>query len=136
MEPITIEATVAAPKEKVWACYTEPAHVTQWNHASDDWHCPSATNDLRVGGTFVSRMEARDGSVGFDFTGIYDEVAPLSLIRYHMSDGRKVATRFEEKDGATHVVVTFDPESENPIEMQRGGWQAILNNFKKYTETN
>lgn len=108
----------------------------QWNFASDDWMCPSATNDLRVGGTFSSRMEAKDGSFGFDFGGTYSEVIPNERIVYSMSDGRKVELNFSEQDGVTTVETIFDAEKENPEEMQREGWQAILNNFKKHVENN
>lgn len=134
--PITISATINAPVEKVWTYYTEPEHLMQWNFATDDWMCPSATNDLRVGGTFTSRMEAKDGSFGFDFGGTYSEVIPNERIVYSMSDGRKVELNFSEQDGVTTVETIFDAEKENPEEMQREGWQAILNNFKKHVESN
>lgn len=134
-EPITIKATVNAPIEKVWEFWTSPRHITKWNQASDDWHTPRAENDLRVGGKFTARMEAKDGSAGFDFEGSYDDVKTNQLISYSMSDGRKVKVTFLDKDGSTEVAETFDPESENPIEMQRDGWQAILNSFKKYVES-
>lgn len=134
--PITISATINAPVEKVWTYYTEPEHLMQWNFASDDWMCPSATNDLRVGGTFTSRMEAKDGSFGFDFGGTYSEVVPNERIVYSLSDGRKVELNFSEEDGVTTVETIFDAEKENPEEMQREGWQAILNNFKKHVESN
>jgi len=132
---ITIEAIVNVPVEKAWEVYTNPNHVTQWNHASDDWHSPSAENDLRPGGTFSYRMEAKDGSFGFDFGGIYDEVKPHELIVYTIGDGRKVENTFKKEGNATKVSVTFEAESINPVEMQRGGWQAILDNFKKYAES-
>ncbi len=134
MTPITIRAHVAASLTHTWTCWTSPEHITQWNFAGDDWHCPSATNDLRTGGKFTSRMEARDGSFGFDFEGIYDQVIPFALIRYSMEDGRKVEIRFEEAGNGTVVTETFDPESENPVDMQRDGWQMILNNFKRHAE--
>ena len=107
-----------------------------WNAASDDWHTPSATNDLRTGGKFTSRMEAKDGSFGFDFEGIYDEVINMELIKYSMADGRKVQVDFIKEGNNTQIIEKFDPESVNPIDMQKTGWQAILNNFKKYTEAN
>ena len=132
---ITIEATVNAPIEKVWACWTLPKHITHWNYASEDWHCPNATNDLRVGGKFNSRMEAKDGSFGFDFEGIYDEVETHKLIAYALEDGRTVRTEFSGAGTKTTVKTVFDAENENPIDMQRNGWQAILNNFKHHTET-
>ena len=133
---ITIEATVNAPVEKVWKYWTGPEHIKKWNSASDDWHTPHAENDLRVGGKFTSRMEAKDGTFGFDFWGIYDQVKENELIEYTMGDGRKVDVIFSPAGNSTKVISTFEAESENPIEMQKGGWQAILNNFKKYTETN
>ena len=106
----------------------------RWNNASPDWHTPRAENDLRVGGRFLSRMEAKDGSAGFDFTGIYDAVVPMERIAYTMDDGRKAAITFAPEGEGTHIAVTFDPESENSLEMQQSGWQAILDNFKKYAE--
>lgn len=133
---ITIETIVNAPATKVWECWTKPEHFTQWNNASDDWHTPHATNDLRVGGKFTSRMEAKDGSFGFDFEGIYDEVKDLEVIAYHLTDARTVRVTFTAMSNQTKVTETFDAETETPIEMQRGGWQAILDNFKKYVETN
>jgi uncharacterized protein YndB with AHSA1/START domain len=133
--PITIQTTVNAPAKKVWEFWTTPAHIIQWNSASPDWHTPRATMDLKTGGTFTARMEAKDGSVGFDFEGVFSEVIPMQKLAYAMPDGRKVTVLFEEKDGKTTVTETFDPESENPIEMQRDGWQAILDNFRKHTES-
>lgn len=134
MEKITVRATVNAPIHKVWNFWGAPEHITQWCMASDDWHAPSAENDLKTGGKFNTRMEAKDGSFGFDFGGIYDEVVDHKLIAYTMEDGRTVKITFEEKENTTEVIETFAPESENPIEMQRGGWQAILDNFKAYAE--
>lgn len=134
-QPITIQTVINAPLEKVWECWTTPAHIIKWNAASEDWHTPRAENDLRVGGTFTSRMEAKDGSVGFDFGGTYENVQQNALIAYTMSDGRKVKVTFEQhNDGGTTVLETFDPEATNSIEMQRAGWQSILDNFKKYAE--
>jgi uncharacterized protein YndB with AHSA1/START domain len=132
---ITVENTVNAPVEKVWQFFTSPEHITKWNFASDDWQCPYAENDLRAGGKFLSRMEAKDGSFGFDFGGVYDEVIPNKVINYSIGDGRKVNILFSAAGGETKIITTFDAESVNPVEMQRGGWQAILNNFKKYTES-
>jgi uncharacterized protein YndB with AHSA1/START domain len=131
---ITISATVNAGADKVWEMWGAPEHITQWATASEDWHTPRAENDLRTGGSFLSRMEAKDGSFGFDFGGVYDQVVKNKLIAYTLDDGRKVETTFTEKEGGTEIVQTFDAERENPVEMQRGGWQAILNNFKKYAE--
>lgn len=134
--PITVQATISAPVEKVWKFYTTPEYIMQWNNASDDWHTPKAENDLRVGGKFVSRMEAKDGSMGFDFWGIYDEVKTNELIEYTMGDGRKAKVTFTANEKQTTVVVTFETEDENSRELQQGGWQAILDNFKKITESN
>ncbi|MBK5272110.1 MAG: SRPBCC family protein [Bacteroidia bacterium] len=133
---MTVEATVNAPAEKVWKYWSGPEHIVKWCSASDDWHTPSATNDLRVGGKFTSRMEAKDGSMGFDFGGVYDVVNTNQMIAYTMDDGRKVNVVFTKEGNTTRIAESFEAESENPIEMQRGGWQAILDNFKKYTETN
>ena len=133
---VTVANTVNAPVEKVWNFWTEPEHITKWNNASDDWHTPSATNDLRVGGKFTSRMEARDGSMGFDFWGVYDEIKTNELIAYTMGDGRKAKIVFTSQGNSTKIVETFEAETENSVELQRGGWQAILDNFKKYSETN
>ncbi|MEZ4281866.1 MAG: SRPBCC family protein [Myxococcota bacterium] len=131
---ITIEAVVATTPERVWACWTEPEHIVHWNFASDDWCCPNAENDLRVGGRYRARMEAKDGSFGFDFEAIYDEVSAPHALTYTMDDDRKVMTRFEKQGGSTRVRQTFDAEESNSIEMQRDGWQAILDNFKAYVE--
>lgn len=131
---ITVENTVNAPVKKVWKLWTTPEHITKWNNASDDWHTPFAENDLRAGGKFLARMEARDGSFGFDFEGIYDEVKTNELIAYTLGDGRKVKITFSPSGAETKVVETFDAENTHSIEMQRGGWQAILDNFKKYAE--
>ena len=131
---ITVETTVNASMDRVWQYWTEPKHIKKWNNASDDWHTPHAENDLRVGGKFLSRMEAKDGSFGFDFEGIYSEVIPFEKIKYGLEDGREVEIMFNGKGQTTEVIEVFDAENENPIEMQKGGWQAILNNFKKYVE--
>ena len=133
---ITIETTVNAPVEKVWEYWSKPEHITQWCSATDEWHTPKADNDLRVGGSFSSRMEAKDGSMGFDFGGVYDAVEENKTIEYTIGDGRKVKIDFTSSGNETRVVESFDAESTNPVEMQRAGWQAILDNFKKYTEAN
>ena len=133
---VTVEATVNAPVEKVWKYWTAPEHITKWNNASDDWHSPSAKNDVRNGGKFSVRMEAKDGSAGFDFGGVYDEVKANQVIAYTMEDGRKARVTFSPTGNQTKVSETFDAETQNPVEMQKGGWQAILNSFKKYTEEN
>jgi uncharacterized protein YndB with AHSA1/START domain len=132
---ITVESTVNVPVEKVWHLWTTPEHITQWSNASDDWHTPHAENDLREGGSFISRMEARDGSYGFDFGGVYNEVKTNKVIAYTMGDGRKVRVSFSGSDNETHISETFEAEDENSVDLQRGGWQAILNNFKKYAES-
>jgi len=131
---ITVETIIAANIRKTWDCYTQPRDITKWNFASDDWHCPAAENDLRVGGKMKSRMEAKDGSFGFDFEATYDEVIPLKTIAYTMPDGRRSITEFASENGRTKVTTRFDAEQQNPIEMQRGGWQAILDNFRKHVE--
>ena len=132
---IRIDAVISAPVEKVWDYYTGPAHITQWNQASPDWHCPSATNDLRPGGKFSSTMAAKDGSFSFDFWGIYDEVDTHKKIVYTMGDGRKADVLFTKNENDTNVTVIFEPETENSLELQQEGWQAILDSFKKYTES-
>lgn len=134
MPKITVETTVGVPVEKAWHCWTNPDCIMQWNAASDDWHTPKATNDLREGGTFTARMEAKDKSAGFDFGGTYTKVVPHEQIDYTMDDGRTVSIAFDGHGGHTHVVEIFDPESENPEDMQLQGWQAILDNFKKHAE--
>jgi len=133
---ITVETVVNAPVEKVWKFWSLPEHIKNWCAASDDWHAPKAENDLTVGGKFSTRMEAKDGSFGFDFGGVYDEVKTNELIEYTMGDGRKVEVHFTANGNETKVVETFDAENTHSIEMQQGGWQAILNNFKNYTEAN
>ncbi|THV57253.1 activator of HSP90 ATPase [Flagellimonas alvinocaridis] len=133
--PITIDVNITATLDKVWDFYTKPEHITQWNFADDSWHCPSAKNDLRKGGKYIARMEAKDGSFGFDFEAVYDEVIPQKKIAFTLEDGRKTIVLFEESHKETKVTITFDAEKENSLEMQKNGWQAILNNFKKYTES-
>ncbi len=133
---ITVQATVAAYINKAWDYYTNPKHITKWNFAADDWHCPKAENDMRVGGKYSARMEAKDGSFGFDFEATYSEITPNKKFTYTLGDGREVNVAFEDTDGKTHITVTFDAETVNSEEMQRGGWQTILDNYKKYTESN
>ena len=133
---ITIETTIKAPVEKVWKYWTEPNHITRWCNASDDWQAPYAENDLRVDGKFKTTMAAKDGSASFDFEGVYTNVQQDKIIEYTISDGRKVKITFSSEGDQTKVVETFETENINPVEMQREGWQAILDNFKKYTETN
>ena len=133
---ITIEATVNAPVLKVWKFWIAPEHIIHWNNASDDWHTPRAENDFRVGGSFLSRMEAKDGSFGFDFAGAYNEIKTHELILYTLFDGRKVRIIFETAGNSTTIAESFEAESENPVELQKYGWQSILNNFKQYVESN
>jgi uncharacterized protein YndB with AHSA1/START domain len=131
---ITVETFVNASPEKVWNSWTSPEHIQQWLFASDDWHCPKAVNDLKVGGRFSSTMAAKDGSMGFDFGGEYTEVEENKVIAYTMDDRRTVRVTFTPENDGVRVTETFEMESQNPEEMQRGGWQAILDNFKKHTE--
>lgn len=132
---ITVETLINAPIDKVWQYWTEPPHIMKWNNASDDWHTPHAENDLRVGGRFLSTMAAKDGSFSFDFSGVYDEVIVHQIIAYTLADDRKVKILFSEQNGQTQVIESFQPESMNAPELQQQGWQAILNNFKKYVES-
>lgn len=133
-DTITIQAVIQAPVEKVWQLYTTPEHITQWNQASDDWHTPRAENDLRPMGKFCYRMEARDGSFGFDFDGTYEQIKTYELIAYTIGDGRKVRVTFTKNNHETALEIAFEAESTHSRELQRDGWQAILNNFKKYVE--
>jgi uncharacterized protein YndB with AHSA1/START domain len=132
---ITVKATIELPLKQVWEYWTSPDDIIHWNFASDDWHSPRAENDLRVGGKFLTRMEAKDGSVGFDFEGIYQIVKPNEQIQYILADERIVRIDFQEEGANTILTETFDAEEVNSIELQRGGWQSILDNFKKYCET-
>ena len=131
---ITVESTVNAPVEKVWAYWTGPEHITKWSFASPEWHTPYAENDVREGGKFKSTMAAKDGSMSFDFGGEYTLVEKNKAIAYVLEDGRKVEISFKETSNGVEVIQNFDPETQNPEEMQRGGWQAILDNFKSYVE--
>lgn len=135
-EVITVSTTVNAPVDKAWKTFTEPGQITKWAFASDDWHAPKAENDIRTGGKFSTTMAAKDGSVSFEFGGIYDNVQPHKVIEYTIGDGRKVKVTFEPKGNKTVVTESFEAEQENPVDMQRGGWQAILDNFKKQAEKN
>jgi len=130
---ITVETNVSAPIDEVWRAYTTPADIKQWNAASDDWHTTDASVDLRVGGTFSSRMEAKDGSMGFDFAGTYTKIVQHRLIEYSFG-GRMAQVEFEEGANGVRVTVIFDAESSHTEEQQREGWQAILNNFKHHVE--
>lgn len=131
---ITVETIVNAPIERVWQYWTSTEHIIKWNFASDDWQCPRAENDLRPGGKFNYRMEAKDGSMGFDFNGIYDTVKTNELIEYKIEGGREVKIVFSAGGNSTKVTETFEAEDTNSRELQQTGWQAILNNFKKHTE--
>ena len=133
---ITVEAVIEAPIGKVWKAWNTPEDIMNWNTADPGWHCPSSENDLREGGRFRNRMEAREGSFGFDFEGSYDKVELHREISYTMSDGRKATTLFSEEEGSTRVSTSFDAETENDPEFQKQGWQAILNSFKNYVESN
>ena len=136
MAKVTIETTIKAPIEKVWNQLNNPLDIMKWNFASPDWHCPSAENDLRVGGSLKSTMAAKDGSFAFEFEGFYDEVIANRYIKYHLADSRVVEISLTQQNNEVLVTETFDSENENPIEMQQQGWQAILNNFKNYVEHN
>lgn len=131
---VTIQTTVNCPVEEVWEKWTSPEYVTRWNAASDDWHTPRAENDLKVGGKFTYRMEAKDGSFGFDFWGTYTAIIPHELIEITLGDERKVKIVFLVEKNATKIIESFEAEEENSVELQRNGWQAILDNFKKVVE--
>jgi uncharacterized protein YndB with AHSA1/START domain len=133
---ITVQALINKPIAKVWKIWTTPEDIEKWNNASDDWHTPRAENNLQAGGIFNFRMEAKDGSFGFDFGGVYDKVIINEQIEYTLGDDRKVKINFSAVGNKTDIIETFEAESINSIELQRGGWQAILNNFKKYAEAN
>lgn len=132
---ITVETIVNAPIQKVWDSWTNPEHIINWNSPSPDWHTPKAENDLRTGGKFLSRMEAKDGSFGFDFAGVYTNVKTNEQISYAIEDGRKVDISFTQTGNTVKIVESFEAEDINSVEIQQGGWQAILNNFKQYTES-
>ena len=132
---VVVEAVVNASISKTWKYYTEPESITQWNFADPSWHCPSASNDMKIGGKYLARMEAKDGSFGFDFEAYYTEINAGKNFTYEFG-GRICTVNFDDLIDSTKVTVSFDPESENPVEMQKAGWQLILNNFKSYTESN
>ncbi len=134
---ISVDTLINSPLEKVWQHWVSPESIIKWNHASDDWHCPSATNDFKIGGTFSYTMSAKDGSSTFNFTGIYTKIEPQKLIETTLTDGRKVSVDFEKVDDQNTIVTeNFETEETNSIDQQRTGWQAILDNFKKYCEAN
>ncbi|MFZ1720981.1 MAG: SRPBCC family protein [Microgenomates group bacterium] len=134
-EPITIQTLINSPIEKVWEYWINPSHITQWTFASDDWEAPYAENDLKVGHTFKTTMSAKDGSSSFDFGGTYTSISQNELIEYDLGDLRHVKVIFETTPEGVKVTQTFDPEMQNSRELQQGGWQAILDNFKKYVES-
>lgn len=131
---ITVQTKIHASIDTIWNLWTSPEHIIQWNMASEDWYTPYAENDLTVGGKFKSTMASRDGAMSFDFIGTYSAIQDKSLIAYSMEDGRKVIVVFEQQEDGVEIRESFDPESENPEELQQQGWQAILDNFKKYVE--
>jgi uncharacterized protein YndB with AHSA1/START domain len=132
---ITVQVTVNVSVEKAWMVWNEPEHITKWCTGSPDWHTPHAENDLRIGGRLFSRMEAKDGSAGFDFVATYTDIVNHKTIAYTMEDERNVKITFSNDGKTTTLVETFDAENENPIELQREGWQTILNNFKAHVES-
>ena len=135
MEKVTLKTTILRPVQKVWEFFTKPEHITQWNFANDEWKCPSAKSDLREGGRFNYRMETKDGSFGFDYAGVFEEIIPEQKLSYHLDDGRKVEVFFASIDNSTtEITEIFEPETSNPVEMQRDGWDKILHNFEKYAE--
>ncbi len=133
-EKITVSVLVNAPVSQSWRAFTSPASIVRWNFASGDWCCPTASNDPVKGGTFSYRMESKDGKVGFDFYGTYTKVLAEDRLEYLLGDGRTVSVEFRDRAGKTEIVETFDAETENPLELQKQGWQAILDNFKKHVE--
>lgn len=135
MSKIEISTSVAKPLSVAWDAYLLPELIVKWNFASPDWHCPSSSNDVRVGGIMKSRMEAKDGSFGFDFEATYTEVIPHKKLAYALGDKRNVEIYFSENAGKTDIKIAFDPETVNDVEMQRAGWQAILDNYRKHAES-
>lgn len=135
MDKVVIRAVVKGQLSEVWEAYTSPVHIVNWNFAIPEWHCPNAANDLRVGGEYFARMEARDGSMGFDFRAVYKTVSPGQAFAYVLADGREVSVELVPQGDGIEIVVSFDPEGQNPVEVQRAGWQAILDNFGRYAET-
>jgi uncharacterized protein YndB with AHSA1/START domain len=134
MQLITVQSNIQAPIQKVWDFFTNPQHVINWNFAMPEWHCPSATNQLEVGGEFHYTMSARDNSMSFDFWGTYQKIEKEKNIEILLGDGRSMLVTFEMTDATTIVTEKFEPENENPVEMQQAGWQMILDNFKRYVE--
>lgn len=136
MQKLTVTSEINKPLNEVWDFFNNPEHIVNWNFAHDSWECPSAKNDLKVGGKLEVRMQAKDGSFGFDLVGIYDEVVENELLKYHFEDHRNIEIIFEKiSDNKTKITENFDPENVNPLDFQKDGWQAILDNFKKYSES-
>ena len=136
MEKLTVSAEINKSKAQVWELFNKPEHIVKWNFAHESWECPSAKNDLKVGGKLELRMQAKDGSFGFDLVGIYDDVVENESLKYNFEDGRNIEVIFEKlSDHKTKVTQNFEPENQNPLEFQKEGWQAILDNFKKYSES-
>ncbi len=135
MELITVESTIEAPIDMVWDFWTKPEHVMHWNFASNDWHCPNANSDFNVGGEFHYIMAAKDGSVEFDFCGTFTKIIDKTFIEIFLEDGRELNIQFESEGPSTKIIETFEPEEVNSMELQKQGWQAILDNFKSYTES-
>jgi uncharacterized protein YndB with AHSA1/START domain len=133
---ITVKTTINASLEKVWDFWTKPEHVINWNFASDDWHCPKAENNLKIGEKFCYTMAAKNGEMSFDFEGEYTEIETHKLIKYKLEDDRRIIIQFEQNQDLVTIIESFDPENENSLELQQNGWQAILDNFKKYIESN
>ena len=135
-EIISVKTLINAPIIKVWNFWTEPKHIMNWNNASEDWHTPYSTNDLKVGGKFSYTMASKDGSMSFDFGGTYNEVIPMKKIVYTLDDDRKVTINFENSNNQVEITEIFEAENQNPKEIQQQGWQAILDSFKKYVDSN
>lgn len=133
---ITISAIIKADTKKVWNYYTQPKHIINWNFADPSWHCPEATNDMKIGGHYKARMEAKDGSYGFDFEAVYTEIIDGKSFTYEFGNRYSIVSLEQHSDNETELKIVFDPENENSVEMQKQGWQSILNNFKEYTENN
>ena len=133
---ITVSTKINATVEKIWDYWSNPKHIANWTFATSDWHVPFVENDLQINGKFITRMEAKDGSFGFDFEGIYSNIIEYQFIEYHIIDGRKVSIQFIQNQDFVEIIESFDPENENTLELQQQGWQSILDNFKKYVEEN
>lgn len=136
MKIVTIETTIDKPTDEVWKVWTTPEHIVNWNFATPEWHCPSAEQKLKVGGNLKYHMAAKDGSMAFDYKGTFTSIIPNELLEYTLDDERKVSVSFSEENVSCKIVQSFEVEDENSIDMQRQGWQAILNNFKNYVESN